>query len=129
MHVEALMLNENPMVDACLAFFQEAIKRGMSEKQVTLQVQTVAVIYACQGVKRSGGKTDKAKREQAACAAFRDIAAPEFFKWLATVAEPPLVLPPWMNLQKMGSSTMTGAGETPCVVVWQLLVACKVDRL
>ncbi|CAM9360395.1 unnamed protein product, partial [Pylaiella littoralis] len=95
--VQALRLNENPMVDASLAFFQDAMKNGMSEKQVTLQLQTVAVIYACQGVKRNGGKTDKVKREQAACVAFRDFAVPGFLKWLATVAEPPVELPSWLT--------------------------------
>lgn len=111
-YVEALLLNKNPMPDAALEFFKEAIKGGMREKNVTLQLQTVAVVYACQGVKRNGGLSDKTKREEAACAAFRDFAVPGLLKWLSTEVDPPFELPPWLTLHKMGSTTKTGQGET-----------------
>ena len=84
-HVQALLLDVNPMVDSALDFFRGAIRAGMSGKDVVHQLQAVAVSYACMGVKRNGGLAGKTKKNQAACGAFKNFAVPGFLKWLATV--------------------------------------------
>ena len=44
--VESIMLETNPMADAALAFFSEAILNGMSEKDILRQLQGSAIMRA-----------------------------------------------------------------------------------
>lgn len=128
--VESIILKTNAMVDEALSHLVHSWKNGMSQKQLLMQLQTVAGMYACQGVKRNGGHTDKGKRHQACCIAYRDVAVPGFLKWLA---EEECELPPWLTKHHMGCSTMTGAGKKTCprteaLVCCALLYLRRLDR-
>ncbi|CAB1101141.1 unnamed protein product [Ectocarpus sp. CCAP 1310/34] len=124
---EALLLNYNPLAKAAVAHFGDCIEGGMTKKQIMLQLQSVCATYACQGVKRNAGLTNKKSKQKAATHAYKTIVVPGFLAWLRELEGSPVQLPRWLTEELLGCSNVNGRGRGKPWYYYSSLGPCSVN--